>query len=98
MHGGFRWRRGIIEKLVYPTVLVDAVLYIFVSDGTQDTKVDICDKLTAVGLILMAQHVAMVLIGQKEREDHRERVRTSTRECLDQGKNVILNGFFCVMP
>jgi hypothetical protein len=55
--------------LVYPTVLDDSVLYVMTSDSTEDSKIDLRDKLTGVRLILQlpAGHAALTLIGKKPR-------------------------------
>jgi hypothetical protein len=55
--------------MVYPLSLEDSVLYIFVSDDTQDQEINIQDKATGAPIVfrLPAQHAALALIGKKEK-------------------------------
>jgi hypothetical protein len=54
--------------LVYPTVLRDAVLYIFESEDAADTKIDLKDKVTGaqIRLNLRSRHAALVLLRKKD--------------------------------
>jgi len=56
--------------LIYPTVLDDSVLYVMISDGAEDAKIDLRDKLTgaALNLLLPAQHAAIAVIGKREKK------------------------------
>jgi hypothetical protein len=55
--------------LIYPTVLDDSVLYVMISDGAEDSKIDLRDKTTGVRLTLPipSQHAAIAVIGKKEK-------------------------------
>jgi hypothetical protein len=55
--------------LVFPTVLQDSVLYVVVSDGADDAKVDLRDKLTGAHLTipLASQHAALAVIGKQSK-------------------------------
>jgi hypothetical protein len=55
--------------LIYPTVLDDSVLYVMISDGAEDSKIDLRDKTTGVRLTLQmpSQHAAIAVIGKKEK-------------------------------
>jgi hypothetical protein len=55
--------------LVFPTILDDSVLYVIVSDSSDDTNVDLRDKLTGarVTLRIPSQHAAMALVGKQEK-------------------------------
>jgi len=55
--------------LIYPTVLDDSVLYVMISDGADDSKIDLRDKTTGVRLTLQipSQHAAIAVIGKKEK-------------------------------
>jgi hypothetical protein len=55
--------------MVYPVALTDAMLYIFVSDREEDSKIDVSDRATGVSLtfLLPAQHAALALIGKEEK-------------------------------
>lgn len=54
--------------LVYPTVLQNAVMYIFESEDAGDTKINIKDKLTRarVTFTLPSQHAALVVLSKKD--------------------------------
>ena len=54
--------------LVYPTVLRNAVLYIFESEDAGDTPIDLHDKLTGARLhfTLASQHAALVLLNKTD--------------------------------
>jgi hypothetical protein len=56
--------------LVYPTVLADSVLYVFVSDSASDAAIALHDETTGVPLAfpLLAEHAAIALIGKKEKK------------------------------
>jgi hypothetical protein len=55
--------------LIYPTVLDDSVLYVMISEVTEDTKIDLRDKLTGarLNLLLPSQHAAIAVIGKREK-------------------------------
>jgi len=55
--------------LVFPTVLADSILYVFVSDSDQDAAINIRDQATGTPLVfhLPAQHAAIAVIVKKER-------------------------------
>ena len=55
--------------LVFPTVLADAVLYVFVSDSANDAAINLRDQTTGVALsfFLPAEHAAIALIGKREK-------------------------------
>jgi hypothetical protein len=55
--------------LVFPTVMQDSVLYVVVSDGAEDSKVDLRDKKTGAHLTipLASQHAAMAVIGKQSK-------------------------------
>jgi len=55
--------------MLYPVVLQDSVLYVIVSESSDDTKVDVRDKLTGVRLTLTlpGQHAALALIGKQDK-------------------------------
>jgi hypothetical protein len=55
--------------MVYPLLLEDSVLYIFVSDYVDDSEISLRDKTTGAQLkfSLPAEHAAMALIGKKEK-------------------------------
>jgi hypothetical protein len=50
-------------------VLDDSVLYVMISDGAEDSKIDLRDKTTGVRLTLpiSSQHAAIAVIGKKEK-------------------------------
>jgi hypothetical protein len=54
--------------LIYPTVLQDAVMYIFESEDAGDTRINIEDNLTGAHLNfnLPSQHAAVVLLNKKD--------------------------------
>jgi hypothetical protein len=54
--------------LVYPTVLRNAVLYIFESENAADTKIDLQDKVTGAKLRfdLKSRRAALVLLNKKD--------------------------------
>ena len=56
--------------LVFPTMLADSILYVFVSDSSNDTAINLRDQSTAVPLAfsLPAEHAAIAVIGKKERK------------------------------
>jgi len=56
--------------LVFPTVLADAVLYIFVSDSADPAAINLRDQTTGVALLfsLPAERAAIALIGKRERK------------------------------
>jgi hypothetical protein len=55
--------------LIFPTVLEDSVLYVMVSDSSNDTKIDLRDRQTGTRLTLQlpAQHAAMAVIGKQQK-------------------------------
>jgi hypothetical protein len=55
--------------LIYPTVLDDSMLYVMISDGAEDSKIDLRDKTTGARLTLPipSQHAAIAVIGKKEK-------------------------------
>jgi hypothetical protein len=55
--------------LVFPTVLADSVLYVFVSDSANDTAVSLSDQITGAALTftLPAQHAALAVIDKKQK-------------------------------
>jgi hypothetical protein len=54
--------------LVYPTVLQNAVMYIFASTAAADTAIDIKDRMTAtrITFTLSSQHAAIVLLRKSD--------------------------------
>lgn len=56
--------------LVYPTVLADAVLYVFVSDSADPAAISLRDQTTGVALSfsLPAEHAAIAVIGKREKK------------------------------
>jgi hypothetical protein len=56
--------------LVFPTVLADSVLYVFVSDSANDTNISLRDQATGVPLAftLPAEHAAIAVVGKKEKK------------------------------
>lgn len=56
--------------LVFPTVLADSVLYVFVSDSANDTAISLRDQATGVPLAfsLPAEHAAIAVVGKKEKK------------------------------
>ena len=56
--------------LVFPTVLEDSMLYVFISDSADDTNISLRDQATGVPLIftLRAEHAAIAVIGKKEKK------------------------------
>jgi hypothetical protein len=54
--------------LIYPTVLRDAVLYIFASEDAGDTKINVKDKLTGARMTfnLPSQHSALVVLKKSD--------------------------------
>jgi hypothetical protein len=56
--------------VVFPTVLEDSMLYVFISDRANDTKISLRDQATGVALAftLPAEHAAIAVIGKKERK------------------------------
>jgi hypothetical protein len=55
--------------LIFPIVLEDSVLYVMVSDSSNETKIDLRDKLTGTRLVLQLppQHAAMAVIGKRQK-------------------------------
>jgi hypothetical protein len=55
---------------VFPTVMADSVMYVFVSDSDKDVSVNIRDQATGVPIVfpLQAQHAALAVIGKKEKK------------------------------
>jgi hypothetical protein len=55
--------------LVFPTVMADSILYVFVSDSDQDAAINIRDQAIGVPLAfhLPAQHAAIAVIEKKDR-------------------------------
>jgi hypothetical protein len=56
--------------LVFPTVMADSILYVFVSDSDKDASVSIRDQATGVPIAfsLHAQHAAIAVIGKREKK------------------------------
>ena len=56
--------------LVFPTVLADSVLYVFVSDSAHDAAINLRDQATGVPLAfsLPAEHAAIAVVGKKEKK------------------------------
>ena len=56
--------------LVYPTVLADSVLYIFVSDSAGDASIRLRDQATgvAIAFTLPAEHAAIAVMDKKEKK------------------------------
>jgi hypothetical protein len=56
--------------LVFPTVMADSVMYVFVSDSDKDVSINIRDQATGVPIVfpLRAQHAALAVIGKKEKK------------------------------
>ena len=56
--------------LVFPTVMADSVLYIFVSDSANDAAINLRDLDTGVPLTftLHAEHAAIAVVGEKEKK------------------------------
>ena len=56
--------------LAFPTVLADAVLYVFVSDSADAAAISLRDQTTGVALSfsLPAEHAAIAVIGKRERK------------------------------
>ena len=56
--------------LVYPKVLADSVLYVFVSDSANVANVNVRDQGTGVPLVfsLPSEHAAIAVIGRKEKK------------------------------
>jgi hypothetical protein len=56
--------------LVFPTVMANSVMYVFVSDSDKDMSVNIRDQATGVPIVfpLRAQHAALAVIGKKEKK------------------------------
>ena len=56
--------------MVYPISLDDSILYVIVSDGAEGTSLDLRDNSTGVRIRLGTEgHVALVLLGKKEKAD-----------------------------
>ncbi len=55
--------------MVYPIMLGDSVLYIFVSDNAENANIDLRDKSTGVRITLnlAGEHAALALVGTKEK-------------------------------
>jgi len=56
--------------LVFPTVMAESILYVFVSDSDRDAGVNIRDQATGVSIVfsLRAQHAAIAVIGKNEKK------------------------------
>jgi hypothetical protein len=56
--------------LVFPTVLADSVMYVFVSDAATDSAISLLDQITGAPITfsLPAQHAAIAVIGKKEKK------------------------------
>jgi hypothetical protein len=56
--------------LVFPTMLADSLLYVFVSDSAGDTNINLRDQATGVPLTftLPAEHAAIAVISKKEKK------------------------------
>ena len=56
--------------LVFPAVLADSLLYVFVSDSAHDAAISLRDQATGVPLTfsLPAEHAAIAVVGKKERK------------------------------
>lgn len=56
--------------LIFPTVLADSVMYVFVSDSANDAAIKILDQMTGTPLAftLGAQHAAIAVVGKKEKK------------------------------
>jgi len=56
--------------LVFPTVLANSVLYVFVSDSANDTAISLRDQATGAPLAfsLPAEHAAIAVVGKKEKK------------------------------
>lgn len=56
--------------LIFPTVLDDSVLYVFVSDAANDAPLKLRDQLTGAQIFftLPAEHAAIAVVGKKERK------------------------------
>jgi hypothetical protein len=56
--------------LVFPTVLADSVLYVFVSDSANDAALSIRDQITGVPIsfTVSAEHAAIAVVGRKEKK------------------------------
>lgn len=56
--------------LAFPIVLADSLLYVFVSDASDDAKIDLRDQATGTQLTfaLPAQHAAIAVISKEEKK------------------------------
>ncbi len=56
--------------LVFPTVLADSMLYVFVSDSADDAAINLHDETTgaALSFSLPAEHAAIAVIGKREKK------------------------------
>ena len=56
--------------LVFPTVLADSVLYVFVSDSATDSNINLRDLATGtpIAFSLPAEHAAIAVVGKKEKK------------------------------
>jgi hypothetical protein len=56
--------------LVFPTVLADSVLYVFISDSANDSAISLRDQTTGaqIAFSLPAEHAAIAVIGKKEKK------------------------------
>ena len=56
--------------LVFPTVLADSVMYVFVSDAATDSAINLRDQATGATLTftLPSEHAAIAVIGKKEKK------------------------------
>jgi len=55
--------------LVFPTVLADSMLYVFISDSATDTAINLQDQITGAQLrfSLPAEHAAIAVLGKKQK-------------------------------
>ena len=56
--------------LVFPAVLADSMLYVFISDSASDTAINLRDQATGapIAFPLAAEHAAIAVIGKKEKK------------------------------
>ena len=56
--------------LVFPTLLADSVLYVFISDSAHDSAISLRDQTTGaqIAFSLPAEHAAIAVIGKKEKK------------------------------
>jgi hypothetical protein len=55
--------------MVFPINLQDSVMYVFASDSSDDTSVDLRDKFTGARLAfrLLSQHAAIAVISKQQK-------------------------------